>query len=215
LVIPETACSADRRRGAFVTTGFLCRLYIFARRFDHGSLADVQRMTGETRSMLPRYYYSSFDHEISPAWSPDGADLLFVSNRGHVYGTGGFWRMKSKPGAEPREIHYEETAWKARPTFSPDGKRIVYASYVGQPWHQLWVMPAQGGDAFPLSYGEFDNINPRWSPNGETIAYISNRGGNTSLWLQQVSGGSQQPLIVKTTEYLVPMGSIALSVLDE
>ena len=187
----EPRFSPDCKRIAFVSTAFHGHFHIFVGRFKDGSLADVQRMTGETRSTLPRYYYSAFDHEISPAWSPDGADLLFVSNRGHVYGTGGFWRMKSEPGAKPREIHYEETAWKARPTFSPDGKRIVYASYLGQAWHQLWVMPAKGGDAFPLSYGEFDNINPRWSPNGESIAYISNRGGNTSLWLQQVSGGSQ------------------------
>ena len=215
LVNLEPRFSPDGKRIAFVSTAFHGRFHIFAARFKDGSLADVQRMTGETRSTLPRYYYSAFDHEISPAWSPDGADLLFVSNRGHVYGTGGFWRMKSEPGAEPHEIHYEETAWKARPTFSPDGKRIVYASYLGQAWHQLWVMPAQGGDAFPLSYGEFDNINPRWSPNGERIAYISNRGGNTSLWLQQVSGGWQQPLIVKTKKYLAPMGSLALSVLDE
>ena len=190
LVNLEPRFSPDGKRIAFVSTAFHGRFHIFAARFKDGSLADVQRMTGETRSTLPRYYYSAFDHEISPAWSPDGADLLFVSNRGHVYGTGGFWRMKSEPGAEPHEIHYEETAWKARPTFSPDGKRIVYASYLGQAWHQLWVMPAQGES-------------------------VSSRGGNTSLWLQQVSGGWQQPLIVKTKKYLAPMGSLALSVLDE
>ena len=123
-----------------------------------GELKNVQRLTGENRSPLPRYYYSQFDHEISPAWSPDGKEILFVSNRGHIYGTGGFWRMKAKPGAEAHEIHYEETTWKARPDFSPDGKRIVYASYLGQQWHQLWVMPSEGGDAFPLSYGDFDNV---------------------------------------------------------
>jgi len=72
------------------------------------------------------------------------------------------------------------------PDFSPDGKRIVYASYLGQAWHQLWVMPAQGGNPFPLSYGDFDNVNPRWSPDGQKIAFISNRSGNTALWIQQV-----------------------------
>ncbi len=211
----EPRFSPDGKRIAFVSTAYHGHFHIFTGRFDDGSLSDVQRMTGETRSTLPRYYYSAFDHEISPAWSPDGADLLFVSNRGHVYGTGGFWRMKSEPGAEPSEIHYEETAWKARPTFSPDGKRIVYASYLGQPWHQLWVMPAHGGDAFPLSYGDFDNINPRWSPNGESIAFISNRGGNTSLWLHQLAGGSQHQLPVKTRKFIVPVGKVSLSVLDE
>ena len=64
---------------------------------------------------------------------------------------GGFWRMKAEPGAEAREIHYEETNWNARPDFSPDGSRMVYSSYLGGQWHNLWMMPANGGDAFPLA----------------------------------------------------------------
>ena len=178
----EPRLSPDGTRIAFVSTSYNGRFHIFTADFRSGTLENVQRMTGENRSTLPRYYYSPFDHEISPAWSPDGKELLFVSNRGHIYGTGGFWRMKAEPGGDSydaaREIHYEETNWKARPEFSPDGKRIVYASYLGQSWHQLWTIPAQGGDAFPLSYGDFDNVNPRWSPDGKHIAFISNRGGN-------------------------------------
>ncbi len=211
----EPRFSPDGKRIAFVSTTYNGRFHIFAGRFDAGTLTGVERLTGETRSALPRYYYSAFDHEISPAWSPDGTELLFVSNRGHLYGTGGFWRMKAQPGAEAREIHYEETTWKARPSFSPDGKRIVYASYLGQAWHQLWVMPAQGGDPSPLSYGAFDNINPRWSPDGEKIAFISNRGGNTSLWIQQALGGAQHELEAKRRKYLVPMGRLNLTVLGE
>ncbi len=200
---------------AFVSTSFNGRFHIFVGQFKNGDLKNVGRWTGENRSSLPRYYYSAFDHEISPAWSPDGKELLFVSNRGHIYGTGGFWRMKAEPGAEAREIHYEETAWKARPEFSPDGKRLVYASYLGQAWHQLWLLPAAGGDAFPISYGDFDNVNPRWSPDARTIAFISNRDGNTSLWLQEVEGGAQRPLLAKERRYLHAMGRLRISVVDE
>ena len=119
--------------------------------------------------------------------------------------------MKAEPGAEAREIHYEETAWKARPDFSPDGKRIVYASYLGQQWHQLWVLPSEGGDAFPLSYGDFDNVAPRWSPDGKRIAFISNRGGNTSLWTQTVPGGEQIQLVAKERHYLKPVGRLSIT----
>ena len=139
----EPRFSPDGKRIAFVSTSFNGHLHIFAGDFRNGELTNVERLTGENHSDLPRYYYSAFDHEISPAWSPDGAEILFVTNRGHFYGTGGFWRMKAMPGAQAREIHYEETTWKARPDFSPDGKRIVYASYLGQQWHQLWVMPSR------------------------------------------------------------------------
>jgi Tol biopolymer transport system component len=210
----EPRFSPDGKRVAFVSTSFHGRFHIFVGRFEDGQLSDVKRITGENRSALPRYYYSAFDHEISPAWSRDGSELLFVSNRGHIYGTGGFWRMKAEAGVEAREIHYEETAWKARPDFSPDGKRIVYASYLGRAWHQLWVMPSEGGDAFPFSYGDFDNINPRWSPDGHKIAFISNRDQNTSLWIQQVPGGAQQELVSKERKYLADTGHIRFTVLD-
>ena len=210
----EPRFSPDGKRIAFVSTSFHSHFHIFVGDFSEGRLLNIQRLTGETRSNLPRYYYSAFDHEISPAWSADGQEILFVSNRGHIYGTGSFWRMKASPGAEPREIHYEETTWKARPDVSPDGKRVVYASYQGQRWHQLWVMPLNGGDAFPLSYGDFDNINPRWSSNGKKIAFISNRGGSTSLWIQDIPGGAQTQVIPKNKRYLSPTGELKITVED-
>ena len=210
----EPRFSPDGKRLAFVSTSYNGHFHIFAGDFKDGELTNVQRLTGESRSSVPRFYYSEFDHEISPAWSPDGKELIFVGNRGHIYGTGGFWRMKAEPGAEAREIHYEETAWKARPEFSPDGRRIVYASYLGGQWQQLWVMPSDGGDPFPLSYGDFDNINPRWSRDGKLIAFISNRDGNTSLWVQEALGGAQRPVIAKEKHYLRPMGHLSITVLD-
>jgi Tol biopolymer transport system component len=206
--------SPDGKRLAFVSTSYKGHFHIFVGDFNNGELTNVQRLTGETRSELPRFYYSEFDHEISPTWSPDGREIIYVSNRGHIYGTGGFWRMKVERGAGPREIHYEETAWKARPEFSPDGKRIVYASYLGGQWHQLWTMPAGGGDAFPISYGDFDNTNPRWSPDGSRIAFISNRGGNTSLWIQEAVGGAQRQVIAKDKHYLGVMAYLSITVLN-
>ncbi|MGA8151189.1 MAG: CehA/McbA family metallohydrolase [Terriglobales bacterium] len=210
----EPRFSPDGKRIAFVSTSYHGRFHIFAGNFSNGELTDVQRLTGETRSDLPRFYYSEFDHEISPAWSPDGSDLIFVSNRGHIYGTGGIWRMNSEAGAAAREIHSEETTWKARPDFSPDGKRIVYASYLGRQWHQLWVIPSRGGDAFPLSYGDFENTDPRWSPDGAEIAFISNRSGNTSLWMQDALGGAQRQMVAKEKNYSKPMGHLSITVLD-
>lgn len=210
----EPRFSPDGRRLAFVSTSYHGHFHIFVGDFNEGELTNVQRFTGETESDLPRFYYSKFDHEISPSWSPDGRELIFICNRGHVYGTGGFWRMRAEPGTEAHEIHYEETAWKARPDFSPDGKRIVYASYLGRQWNQLWTMPAAGGDPFPLSYGDFDNTNPRWSPDGKRIAFISNRSGNTSLWTLEVLGGAQRQIVVRDKHYLHAMGRLSITVLD-
>jgi TolB protein len=211
----EPRFSPDGKRLVFVSTSYKGHFHIFVGRFEGGLLSDVRQLTPENVSSLPRYYYSQVDHEISPVWTRDGTEILFVSNRGHIHGTGGFWKIKAEPGAEAHEIHYEETNWKARPDYSPDGKRMVYASYLGQAWHQLWVMPAAGGDAFPISYGAYDNVNPRWSPDGSKIAFISNRNGNTSLWVQTIPGGEQTELAVREREYKQPMARFTLKVLDK
>jgi len=216
----EPRFSPDGKRLAFVSTSYKGHFHIFVGRFENGLLSDVRQLTPENVSSLPRYYYSKVDHEISPVWTRDGLEILFVSNRGHIHGTGGFWRIKAEPGAEAAdvhydEIHYEETNWKARPDFSPDGKRMVYASYLGQSWHQLWVIPAAGGDAFPISYGAYDNVSPRWSPDGSKIAFVSNRNGNTSLWVQTIPGGAQTEVVPRERKYLNPMGRISLRVVDE
>ncbi len=210
----EPRFSPDGKRLAFVSTSFKGHFHVFAGRFENGELSDVQQLTPENVSSLPRYYYSKVDHEISPVWSRDGSEILFISNRGHIHGTGGFWRMKAQPGAAAHEIHYEETTWKARPDLSPDGKRMVYASYLGRSWHQLWVMPEEGGDAFPISYGDYDNINPRWSPDGSKIAFISNHAGNTSLSIQTIPGGAQNEIVAYERKYLTPMGKLLLRVTD-
>jgi hypothetical protein len=214
----EARWSPDGRRIAYVSTAYNGRFHIFVMNVENGEPAHtgraIERLTGETRTDQPRYYYGAFDHEISPTWSPDGRELIFVSNRGHLYGTGGFWRMKAEPGAEPREIYKEETTWRARPDWSPDGKRLLYSSYQGRQWHQLWLTTPDGGDVFPISYGEYDNTAARWSHDGRRIAFISNRDGNTALWIQEVIGGHQWQLVARERKYLKPMGRLRITVLD-
>jgi len=67
----EPRFSPDGKRVAFVSTQYKGHFHIFAGDFDNGELKNVQQLTAENRSALPRYYYSVFDHEIIPTWSPD------------------------------------------------------------------------------------------------------------------------------------------------
>jgi TolB protein len=212
----EPRWSPDGKRIVYVSTAYHGRFHIFAMNAADESAsgkASIVRLTEETKSTLPRYYYAEYDTEIHPTWSRDGKEILFVSNRGHIYGTGGFWRMRAEPGVEPHEIHYEETTWKSRPDFSPDGTKILYSSYLGRQWHQLWLMPANGGDTFPISYGDWDETYARWSPDGKRIAFISNRNGNTELWLQDFPGGAQRRVAANERKYLKPHGRIELEVI--
>ncbi len=208
----EPRWSPDGRELVWVSTQYNKRFHIFRAEVHDGALKNIVRLTGETKSPLPRYYYSQYDMEINPVWTRDGKEILFVSNKGHIYGTGGFWRMKAEPGAPAREIHYEETSWKARPDFSPDGSRMVYSSYLGRQWHQLWVMPANGGDAFPTSYGDWDDTFVRWSPDGKKLAFISNKSGNTEIAWLEYNSGIQHEVEAENCTYLRPHGEIQLAV---
>jgi TolB protein len=225
----EPRWSPDGKRIVFVSTAYNKRFHVFRADVNGGKLENTVRLTGETKSELPRYYYSVFDTEISPVWTRDGQEILFISNRGHIHGSGGFWKMRAEPGAEAKEIHYEETNWRARPDFSPDGSRMVYSSYLGQQWHQLWVMPAKGGDAFPISYtieerqaakqfsdqgSGWDDTSARWSPDGKKLALISNRTGNTEIWLQDIPGGEQKQIEVEERRFLRSRARLEVSVVD-
>lgn len=210
----EARWSPDGHRLAYVSTAGTGHFHVFVAEVDGDRLVHAQALCAEHSSDLRRYYYSRFDHEISPSWSRDGRELVFVSNRGHIHGTGGFWRAEAVPGATPREIHYEETNWRARPEFSPDGAMLLYSSYLGRNAHQLWLLPAAGGDALPLSYGEDEQTGARWSPDGRRIAFLSNRDGQPGLRLMDFPGHVSRALATEVRQTLRPLAELELRVVD-
>ena len=145
----------------------------------------------EHTSSIYRYYYAPTDHAINPSWTPDGQRLLFVSNREVAYGTGDIWSVAVNAPEDLKKIFSEETAWRAQPQVAPDGRRVLFSSYHGRQWQQLWLTTMQGAAPLPLTFGEFDRTQARFSPDGSRIGYISNEDGNTSLWVQEIVGGAR------------------------
>ena len=209
----EPRWSPDGSRVAFTSSRHEGLWHVFVVSVGpEGPAGEPTRVTPDHDSGLPRYYYHRKDQYFSPAWSPDGRELLLISNRGRIWGSGGFWRIEARPNGREREVHYEETTWKARPDWSRDGRRVVYSSYLGRQWNQLWLMTAEGGDPLQLTYGEFDATAPRWSPDGRRVAYVSNEGGNTSLWVLELPAGARKELRVERRSPLHPTGTLRIAV---
>ena len=98
----EPRWSPDGRRIAFTSSLYEGRWHVFTALVnDSGQVADVRRITEDRESGLLRYYYNTVDQYFSPVWSPDGRELLAISNRGHIWGSGGFWRFPVMSGGEP------------------------------------------------------------------------------------------------------------------
>src|SRR5262245_10983168 len=210
----EPEWSPDGSRIAYVSTWPNGNYNIYEMPVSGGVSGTPVQLTKDFELVPPTVYYGKWALHIHPVWTRDGKELILISNRDNKHGSGGFYRMAAEPKAPLRRFHYEETTWKARPALSPDGAKLVYSSYLGRQWQQLWAMPPNGGDAFPLTYGDFDRTTPRWSPDGTRIAFISNETGDTSLWLWHWFGGRMEQVKVEKLSYKQPMGKLRVRVLD-
>jgi hypothetical protein len=83
----------------------------------------------------------------------------------------------------------EPARFLRHPAFSPDGKQIAF-SYMGD----IWVAPAEGGNAIRLTVHPAHDIRPRFSPDGKWIAFNSNREGNYDIFLIPAKGGRPKRL---------------------
>ncbi len=210
----EPRWSPDGSKVVFVSTLNSGHFLLYVASVNADQLTEIKRLTPDHKSEVKRYYYSASDHAINPAWSKDGTEIYYISNSEVVHGTGDLMKLNIATGNSV-VIHHEETSWRAKPDVSPDGARLVYSSYAGRNWHQLWMLPANGGYPIPLTYGEYDNTSPRWSPDGEKIAFISNREGNTSLWVVNTFDGGQRQITPLTKQHLQPHISLKLLVRNE
>jgi hypothetical protein len=207
--------SPDGKQVAFVSTQDGGRFHVFIGRFDRGEFVS-SALLDERKSNIERYYYSPYDHELSPAWLRDGSGILVAANPETPYGTGSLWLHRLDGNGPAELVQREETSWKAQPDIAPDGSRVAYASYLGRQWHQLWVTQIDGmAEPFPLTYGDFDVTQPRWSPDGERIAYVINEDGNTSIRIQEFVGGRTTDLHVGSRQFLRPHATLALKIRDE
>jgi tricorn protease len=79
--------------------------------------------------------------------------------------------------------------WLRYPAISPDGTKILF-SYMGD----IYVVPASGGAATPLTLSESYEFAPVWSHDGKSIAFASDRYGNFDVFVMPAIGGEAKRL---------------------
>ncbi|HEY2946574.1 MAG TPA: hypothetical protein VGN09_29340, partial [Vicinamibacteria bacterium] len=102
------------------------------------------------------------------------------------------------PRSDARAVEFEarEGTWMSVDV-SPDGKTLVF-DLLGD----IYSMPIAGGEAHALTSGPAWDAQPRFSPDGTTIAFSSDRGGIENLWLMDADGGHPRFLTSEKDAYV-------------
>src|ERR1700720_2965528 len=83
----------------------------------------------------------------------------------------------------------------SQPELSPDGQWVAYGVRTrmlkeDKNEQRLWMVSTHGGDAIPLTAEGVSSSHPRWSPDGNYLAFSSARnGGKNQIWLLDRRGG--------------------------
>ena len=121
-----------------------------------------------------------------PAWTPDGKELLFPSNRS---GRSGLWRV-SASGGTPARVPVAGTDPR-QPAVR--GNRLAYVQQTAD--INIWAVPTSGtGDPVRIVSSTLNDMTPNYSPDGRRIAFCSDRSGSLEIWVAASDGSQPQQL---------------------
>ena len=131
---------------------------------------------------------------LFPSWSPDKSVDRIAFQRARQRGSRWFslWTLDLSEGEARRitEVAVSSNAAIISPCWSPDGKRLAFATVVdpaqtnkGKPRGQqdVWIIDADGGSRRRLTDGTSACLSPCWSSDSR-VYFISDRGGHENVW---------------------------------
>jgi Tol biopolymer transport system component len=130
------------------------------------------------------------------SWSPDGRRLTFASG---TTGMGNVWiYVVNVDGSGLQQLTRD---WGDEPAWSPDGQRIAFMNYRderprgGRRWQKvMYVMNADGSGRRTLTWLSNSDGSFSWAPDGQRIAFVSDRDGNDEVYVLNVDGSGLRNL---------------------
>lgn len=123
---------------------------------------------------------------ISPAWSPNGSQLAYVSFESRkpvIY--------SHDVASGKRRLIANFRGSNSAPAWSNDGRQIV-ATLSREGGSQLYVMDAAGGEPRRLTQSSSIDTEPAFSADGKSIYFVSDRGGAPQIYRMPASGGNAE-----------------------
>jgi Tol biopolymer transport system component len=138
--------------------------------------------------------------DFSPAWSPDGSEIAFISTRNDPDPLQCFpecrhtlYLMDADGGNQRRLV--ETPHEQLHPAWSPDGAQLSFdCDSDGDGNGEIWIIHADGSNPQRLTNDEADERWADWSPDRGRLAFCSKRDGDYEIFVMDVDGSNQQRL---------------------
>ena len=127
-------------------------------------------------------------HDSSPQLAPDDEHVVVQSGRSE--GRLDIWRT-DVDGQNPLQLtRITDPGWVGSPHWSPEGKWIAMDYRPGDR-SQIWMIDSGGRNFHAVIADQYENFVPRWSRDGRSIYFTSNRSGEWQIWKLDLASGQK------------------------
>ena len=149
-----------------------------------GHNMDYQLVVADSDGHNPQVVVRSRETLMSPAWSPDGKELAYVSFES---GNSAIYIQNVATGA--RRLVSARKGINGAPAFSPDGTKLALVlSYSGNP--EVYVMDLASKALTRITHNYSIDTEPEWLPDGQALIFTSDRSGKPQLYQIAATGGT-------------------------
>ncbi len=189
--------------------------------------ADVA--TGRWRALQQRLQRGSTGNWAWAAWNPKREEIFMgmqrqgaVQNGSQQLGAPQIWTMPTTP--DPILVQLPLTGYRLGDIAQlhsmsalPDGSGVIYSAVIvnGKGDRELYRVSREGGKPTAITNTPRDEFSPAVSPDGKTIAHVSNHLGNIDIFTMPVNGGEKKHVPIGALRFGAPAANLRIRTVDE